>query len=202
MLVIGCRFRSFALVLVFMAAMLVHVPSNFPTVSPVNGALAGDEKRPPALQIDDDISKLPAQVAEMREAILDAARRGDIDALLEPIQMNELKPNFGKVSAAQPIEDWKKLSIDGEGREILAILINILQSPYAVVREGPDIENNKLYIWPYFAEVPVDKLPPHLDVNLLQLIPREDYERMKQTGRYHFWQLAIGADGTWHSFYK
>lgn len=202
MLVIGRCFKSFAFVLLITLLTVVHTADSFPELGLVNVALAADPKQPSGLQIDDDIDKLPIQVAAMREAILDAALRGDIDALVEPIQMNELKPDFGEVSAAEPIEDWRKLSVDGEGREILAILINILQSPYAVVRQGPDIENNKLYIWPYFAEVPINKLPPHLDIHLLRLIPREDYKIMKETGDYRYWRLAIGADGTWHSFYK
>ena len=199
---------KFRIILVLISLCVVHAacviyPVNFAGsgLSFSGSAWADGKKRPPpGLEISDNVDKLPVQVAEMRDAILDAARRGDIDDLLDPIQMNELKPDFGDVAADAPLQGWKSLSIDGQGREVLAILTDILESPYAVIRQGQDIENNKIYVWPYFAEVPINKLPPHLDTQLLRLIPREDYKVMKKTGKYTFWRLTIGADGTWHSF--
>jgi len=187
-------------ILVVTTAIFVHAACSLQIASLGTRAAAADKKRPPALEISDDVTKLPELVADMRAALLDAARRGSIGEMIEPIQMNELKPDFGDVDATKPIEAWKKLSIDGKGSEILAIIINLLESPYAITRQGADIENNKMYTWPYFAELPIDKLPPHLETQLLRLIPREDYETMKKTGRYMFWRITIGADGTWHSF--
>ncbi len=199
---IGWGRSRFSVLLVMFLACLIHAAAFMQIVSWPHSALAAKKQRPPALQISDDVDKLPVQVAEMRDAILDAARRGQIRELLEPVQMNELKPDFGDVSARAPLKGWKDLSIDGQGREILAILINILESPYAITRQGQDIENNKLYVWPYFAEVPINKLPPHLETQLLRLIPRQQYAAMKKSGKYTFWRLVIGADGTWHSFHR
>jgi hypothetical protein len=150
--------------------------------------------------IDHDLSKLPVQVTEMRDAILAAARSGKIKELEIPIQWNELKPDFGSIDADKPIEAWKKLSVDGNGREILAILINILQMPYAVVRQGGDIENNKVYVWPYFAEVPLKSLNPIEETQLLRIVPPSRFAAMKKADKYTYWRLAIGADGTWHEF--
>ena len=161
------------------------------------GKSAGTKQRPP---IDHDLSKLPVQVSEMRDAILAAARSGKIKDLEIPIQWNELKPDFGAIDADKPVEAWKKASVDGHGREILAILINILQMPYAVTRQGGDIENNKVYVWPYFAEVSLTSLNPIEETQLLRIVPRSRFAAMKKQGKYTYWRLAIGADGTWHEF--
>ena len=155
--------------------------------------------RPP-VTIERDVEKLPIQVAEMRDAILAAALSGRIEELLIPIQWNELRPDFGAVHSSKPIPDFKKRSIDSEGREILAIIKKLLEMPYAIVRQGSDIENNKIYVWPYVAELPLQKLQPEQEVELLEIIPRDSYKSMKKNGKYTYWRLAIGADGTWHEF--
>ena len=138
----------------------------------------------------------------MRDAILAAARTGNLDELLIPIQWNELPPNFGESSIKDTIAEWKKSSPDGTGRQWLALLINLLEAPYAVVRQGRDVENAKVYIWPAFAEVPLTNLPPPLDVEFLRLVTGPDAQRMKTAGYYDGYGIAIGADGTWHAFTK
>jgi hypothetical protein len=143
---------------------------------------------------------LPINVAEMREAILAAALSGDIKELLIPIQWNELPPDFGEKPVSETLADWQKQSHDGSGREMLALLANILTSPYAVRRQGPDVENARIFIWPAFAELPLDKLTPPLEVALLRLLSVAEVKRMKKAGRYDGHGLAIGADGTWHAF--
>ena len=65
-----------------------------------------------------------------------------------------------------------------------------------------DIENNLLYIWPYFAETPLDQLTPPQEVELLRLVPPGLARDMKAKGRYSYWRVSIGADGSWHSFKK
>jgi hypothetical protein len=101
-----------------------------------------------------------------------------------------------------PIAYWKKLSGDGEGREILAALSLILEAGYVVLPLGADLENNRLYIWPYFSEVPLDKLTHAQEVELLRLVPPAAAKAMKSAGKYTHWRLTIGADGAWHSFRK
>ena len=168
----------------------------------VEQAKAKSKKAQQAIVISHDTEKLPVQVAEMHEAILAAAQSGRIKELLVPIQWNELRPNFGTIDAAKAIPEFKALSVDGEGREILAILTKLLEMPYAIIRQGRDVENNKIYVWPYLAELPLKKLTPEQQVQLLQIIPRADYKAMKEAGKYTYWRVAIGADGTWHEFVK
>jgi hypothetical protein len=103
---------------------------------------------------------LPAPVEDMREAILSAVRSGRIEDLHHAWELNELKPDLGVALAGDPIVHWKQISGDGEGREILAALAQILNAGYVVLPLGPDLENNRLYVWPYFAEVPLEGLTP------------------------------------------
>ncbi len=174
-------------------------------VASTSPALAGKAKPTSAAKqpvIGQGRSGLPASVSEMRDAIIAAARTGKLEELLIPIQWNELPPNFGDLSVKDTLAAWKKQSPDGSGREWLALLINLLEAPYAVLRQGRDIENAKIYIWPAFAELPLNKLSPALEVELLRIVPAADVKRMKSTGGYDGYGLAIGADGTWHAFKK
>jgi hypothetical protein len=143
---------------------------------------------------------LPAPVLEMREAILSAVRSGRIEDLRYAWELNELKPDIGEAAAGDPIAHFKRISGDGEGREVLAALAEILDAGYVVLPLGPDLENNRIYVWPYFAEVPLDKLTPAQEVELLRLVPPAAAKAMRSAGKYTYWRVSIGADGTWHSF--
>lgn len=147
-------------------------------------------------------AKLPEPVAEMRDAILAAVRMGSIEELRHAFELNELKPELGPEPVGDPVAYWKGISGDGEGREVLAILGELLDSGYVVQPLGRDIENNRIFVWPYFAEVPLGKLTPSQQVELLRLVPPAAAKEMMASGRYTYWRLAIGADGTWHSFRK
>jgi hypothetical protein len=146
------------------------------------------------------IAALPEPVREMRDTILAAVRSGRIDDLRVAYELNELKPEIATALVADPIDYWRQISGDGEGREILAALGEILDTGYAVVPLGKDLENNRIYIWPYFAEFPLDKLSPGQEVELLRLVPPAAAKEMRAKCRYTYWRLAIGADGVWHSF--
>jgi hypothetical protein len=148
------------------------------------------------------IEALPAPVREMREAILAAVRTGRIEDLRHAWELNELKPDLGVATVGDPIAHWKQISGDGEGREILAALAQILDAGFAVLPLGRDLENNRIYVWPYLAEIPLDKLTPAQEVELLRLVPPAAAKEMRAAGKYTHWRIAIGADGTWHSFHK
>jgi hypothetical protein len=154
------------------------------------------------LDINYGTAKLPAPVAEMREAILAAVRSGNIEELRHAFELNELKPELGPEPVGDPVAFWKKISGDGEGREVLAVLAQILDAGYAAVPLGRDLENNRIYVWPYFAEVALQKITPAQQVELLRLVPPAAAKEMMQTGKYTYWRIAIGADGTWHHFRK
>jgi hypothetical protein len=138
----------------------------------------------------------------MREALLAAIESGDIEELRSAYDLNEPKPDLGAPAKADPVAHWKRISGDGQGREVLAALSLILEAGYVVLPLGPDLENNRLYVWPYFAEWPLDRLTPRQDVELMRLVPASAAREMKAKGKYSHWRLVIGADGTWHTLRK
>jgi hypothetical protein len=145
---------------------------------------------------------LPPPVLEMRDAILSAVRSGRIKDLRTAVELNEIKPVVGDKPVGDLIAHWRQRSGDGEGREVLALLGEILDAGYVVLPIGRDLENNRVYVWPYFAELAPDKLTPAQEVELLRLVPAETLGEMKRQGRYTHYKLGIGADGTWHFFLR
>jgi hypothetical protein len=166
-----------------------------------SGAKKRQTATPPAPEVRYGIDRLPGPVRDMREAILDAVRSGQIEELRHAWELNELKPDLGATLAdGDPIAHWKRISGDGQGREVLAALGEILESGHVALPLGRDLENNKIYVWPYFAEVPLDKLTPAQEVELLRLVSPSALKEMRAAGKYTHWRISIGADGTWHSF--
>lgn len=160
---------------------------------------AATPEAPAAVTLGRDIAQLPPEVQRMRQAILQAAATGDIEQLRVPIEMNELPPVFGKDAVKDPIAHFKALSGDGEGREILAILVELLTTGYAVKDAGTDKET---IVWPYHAELPPKDLTPGQEVELYRLVPPAALKEMREKGRYSFYRLTIGRDGVWHVFRK
>jgi hypothetical protein len=145
---------------------------------------------------------LPAPVQELREAILSAVSTGRIEDLRHAYELNELKPDLAAEPVADPVAYWQRISGDGRGLEVLAALGQILEAGYVALPTGRDLENNKIYVWPYFAEVPLAGLTPAQDVELMRLLGAATALNLRATGRYSWWRIAIGADGVWHSFRK
>jgi hypothetical protein len=145
---------------------------------------------------------LPAPVQEMREAILNAVSSGRIEDLRVAYDLNELKPDLAAEPVADPVAFWQQISGDGRGLEILAALGQILEAGYVALPTGRDLENNRIFVWPYFAEVPLAGLRPAQEVELMRLLGAPAAREAKAQGRYSWWRIAIGADGVWHSFRK
>ncbi len=146
---------------------------------------------------------LPVPVAEMREAILEAARSGDIEAMRVPLELNELPPMIGPAegegSGLDPITYWKRMSVAGNGRDILALLIELLEAGHVHLKGRAE---GDVYVWPWFAEVPLDRLTPAQEVSLYRILPPAEAAAMVKNGRYSGYRLVIGADGVWHLFQK
>jgi hypothetical protein len=151
----------------------------------------------PSRQVETDLSKLPERVREMHQRILEAARSGDIEALRPVLESNELMPTFSFGKERDAIAYWKELSDDKKGREILAVLVNILSMPYVRLRAGT---SDEMYVWPYLFEADLEKLPPGEEVDLYRLVTPEEARIMKEYGAYIWYRLGIGPDGTWHFF--
>lgn len=139
--------------------------------------------------------ELPAGVQRMREAILAAAASGDIANLREALEMNELMPLIDGAKPQDPIKAWQAASVDGSGRDVLALLWDMLLLPPAKISRA----NSVRYVWPYFAELPLDGLRPREIVSLYRLAPAAEVALMLEQRRYSFYRLTMGEDGTWHS---
>jgi len=140
---------------------------------------------------------LPEPVRKTRAAILAAAKTGDISGLA-PLLGDGATPMLSQSApVGDPMTYLKEISGDPEGREVLAILADLLESGWVVVDQGTSQET---YVWPYFAEIPVDRLTPPQIVELYRILTAADVDEMRAYGTWLFFRLTIAADGTWKTF--
>ncbi len=163
--------------------------------------------RPPAADVPADTSPLPEvhygeeglpePVRKTRAAILEAARSGDIEALRAVLETSEMPPVLARGDVGDPIIFLKESSGDPEGREILAILIDLLEAGWVRLDPG---EPGEMYVWPYFAAIPIDRLSPQQLVELYRILTAADVDEMRAYDAWLFFKIGIGADGSWHYF--
>lgn len=153
--------------------------------------------KPASVDLLPDNEDLRERVGSMREKLILAARSGNIERLGVVFQMNETMPVFSRGGERDPIAFWKQASGDGQGHEILAILLNILELPPALINKGTPQE---MYVWPYLAHVPLESLTPQQSVDLYRLMTAQDVRDMRVLNSWVFWRLGIGPDGTLHYF--
>jgi hypothetical protein len=192
--------HHFGIATLFLAAAiaLVHaLPFNSLTLKAEKRVGEKAELRNKPVEILRDVKILPAEVERVRQAILEAAATGNIDALRVPVEMNEIPPIVSAEKISDPIAYWRTASGDGEGREILATLIQLFRSGFVRHEEGT---NEELYVWPYFADMPLDQLTPAQEVELMTIVPPERVKAMKLSGRYDHYRIGITHDGRWHYF--
>jgi hypothetical protein len=144
-----------------------------------------------------DVSRLPAPVARMRARIIEAARTGDLDKILTVMQTNETMPIFSFANERDPAAYWRTNYPESGGLEVLSILLEILDTGFVHVDAGTPQD---MYVWPYFAYVPLKDLTPAQKVELFKVVTGSDYRTMQDFGSYIFYRLGIAPDGTWHFF--
>lgn len=149
-----------------------------------------------------DLAALPAPVAAIRDKILAACDKGDVEALRIPIDWNETRPLFAKSGAfkagTDPIEILKTLSFDGKGREMIALIRSIFAQPFVRVVRGP----TTLYEWPAFARHS-DKPATEEDARAMWACVRfADLGRSNAEGRPRATRIGIASDGVWHYFWS
>jgi hypothetical protein len=140
---------------------------------------------------------LPEPVRQMRVRLLEAARSGDMEQLRALMQAQPQPPSVSLGDPGDPIEYLKALSSDVEGREILAILLEVLESGFVRAQPGT---SDELYVWPYFAQYPLEALNGGQLVELFTLLTAADYEEMRSYGSYTFFRVGIAPDGRWLFF--
>lgn len=157
-----------------------------------------EETAPPRIAVLYDPAVLPEPVQRMRELIIEAASTGDPEALASLIGLGANQTRLALAGTdGDPIDYLRETSGDGEGLETLAILLDVLDAGF-VMQEQPG--EAPLYIWPYFANMPLETLAPSQKVELFQIVTAGDYEEMLSYGGYNFYRVAINADGEWVAF--
>ena len=178
--------------------------SNEPSFldSPEDDSETGDDPQPELPSAENTPRKpvmvfygdkeLPEPVRATRRLLLEAAQSGEVDRL-KPIfdKFTEL-PIIGFGGDEDPIDALKESSGDGEGVEVLAILIEILESGYVHREKG---EDGEIFVWPYFVETPLEDLDKKQLVELFHIITAGDFADMKDYGAYIFYRVGITPDG-------
>ncbi|MGI9482681.1 MAG: hypothetical protein ACR2OR_10030 [Hyphomicrobiales bacterium] len=141
---------------------------------------------------------LPAQVVKTRNAIVSAARSGDIEKLRPLIDKNKVKIVVSfETTEKDPIAYWKEISTDGTGRSILAEMLKVFSAGFVHVDAGTASD---LYIWPYHFMYPLSQLTPEQEVELYLLVPAEYRKDMEDAGGYIGFRGGIDPEGTLHFF--
>jgi hypothetical protein len=161
----------------------------------VTAKRADTQKGPPA-EISFDITKAPAPVQKMRQEIIDAASAGDVKKIAELMKASQT--DLGPDNSGNDIEAaLKDMSGDGDGLEVLSIVLDVLSTGYAHVGAGTA---NDLYVWPYFTEKQLSTMTPAEKVDLMRLVTAGDFADMLEYGSYNFYRVGISADGKWKQF--
>jgi hypothetical protein len=153
-----------------------------------------DAPLPPILRSEEE---MPEPVRETRRRLLAAARSGDIEQLRALMAEQPSPPRVSFGDPGDPIDYLKALSSDAQGREILAILVEVLESGFIHSGEGTA---DDLYVWPYFAAYPLQALDPSQVVELYTLVTAADHQDMVSYGAYTFFRAGIAPDGRWLFF--
>ncbi len=140
---------------------------------------------------------LPEPVRQTRRKLIEAARSGDMEQVRAVAAEQPEPPSTAFGDVGDPIDYLMSLASDVGGREILAILLEVLEAGHVHVDAGGAEE---MYLWPYFAAYPLEALTPPQLVELFTLLASAEYEEMRSYGAYTFFRVGIGPDGSWHFF--
>jgi len=151
----------------------------------------------PKLEVFYDDTGLPEAVKVTRAALIRIARSGDVSALAPLFAKQEQPPELSFTPVRDPVGFLKDSSGDGEGHEILAILLDIVTAGYLRLNEGTEEET---YVWPYFARYPLHDLTPSQKVEMYQIVTAADYYEMLDYGAWTFYRLGISKNGDVRSF--
>ncbi len=184
----------------YLAAAFGLVYALISTTPQVKAEKIADRKAAEAnhgFQVLRDPDILSDEAKRIRHAMMVAAMTGEIKSMRLPIEMNEIPPIISEDRIDDPVEYWRTVSGDGEGREILSILIRLFRSGFVREIQG---SGDVMYVWPYFAAAPIGDLTPAQQVELLTIVTPERFNAMRETGVYDYYRIGISQDGVWHYF--
>jgi hypothetical protein len=191
---------------------LLPVPLPVPLPEPIEtvpGAQAPDVTGPVqnvpsgAAGVDEipvlrDILLLPQPARLMRERIIEAARSGDTELLRPLLQTGAAATALASTPLdVDPIDYLSGLGGDSAGQEILAIMLDLLDSGF-VLTERED--GQPVFVWPYFVARDIERLSAAEKVDLFRIVTAGDLEDMRSSGGYNFYRIGITPDGRWAFF--
>lgn len=152
----------------------------------------------PVYEISNDLSALPEPVALTRQRLIAAAMSGDIEALRPIIADQTYAPTVSYGGPDDAVDYLKTYSADGAGLENLAILLDLLDAPYAVFDSESD---DPSYVWPYLAVVEdLSALTPVQTVDAYRILTHEQLTELIDLEAWYYWRVYIGKDGEWQAF--
>lgn len=135
---------------------------------------------------------LPAEVAQTRADIAEAAAACDFERLAE-LAGDEFTYSFG--ASGDPAGHWRRE--EASGAEPLRYLIELLDRPHATVV----VEGDEQYVWPSaFQYENWQDVPDEDRRALLPLYDEDDFADFERFGGYIGYRVGVAADGTWLFF--
>lgn len=148
---------------------------------------------PAIAQVSSDIGQLSKRARVTYSAIIAAARAGDLEALQAVIDRQGEPVGLGFGGAETAAEFAIGNSTSGDGLDVLAELVDLLELPY--MRE--QTPNVTYYVWPYLDRMSLDEMTVADRVAAYQLVSPADLENFIEFGGWLSFRIAIDADGTW-----
>lgn len=145
-----------------------------------------------------DLTLLPGTVAKTRDQLMAAARSGDIENFRAILQSQPQTPRLSFGVVDNPIQFLRDSSNDGEGLELMAIMLELLEAPYAVEDLGEG--EPKLFVWPAYATHNLQELSPQELVEVYKIVSHLDVEEMRLYGGWYFFRVGIDENGVWRFF--
>lgn len=160
-------------------------------------ALAQDTEAWPVPEISSDLSLLPEPVRAKREALIEAARSGDVEALRPIMEAQEHSPTVSYGGPDDAVAYLKGASEDDEGHQILGLLLDLLDQPYAYFADG---EGETHYVWPYLSQLDPSTLTPEQTVDAYRLLNAEQLQELRDLEAWYYWRVFISENGEWSAF--
>jgi hypothetical protein len=146
----------------------------------------------PASPTDQD---LPAAVAEVRDAIVEAATSCDIDRLAG-LTSTDFTYSFGE--GGDPAGFWSRLEGESATAGVvspLSILVRVLDIPYGTVDAG---DGTTVYVWPSaYAYATWGETPQSDREALLGVYGAQDLVDFERFGGYVGYRVGITDSGEW-----
>jgi len=147
--------------------------------------------------VSDDLTQLPEAVAAKRAELIAIAESGDITKLKDILEGDQTTVSFGEPE--DKIAYLKEASTDGEGLEMLALLADILEAPFAAADGG---DGKAVYVWPYLAELEgIGEVATPADrVEGIRIAGAEHFKEIQEFGVWIYWRAFIGEGGDLQAF--